>query len=68
MEVRYLFINGNLVSLENLENIELLGAAKELIEIAGAEEDQGLKRQAIERISHIESKEARDFLAEFLKK
>jgi hypothetical protein len=36
--------------------------------MARVEEDQGFKRQAIERISHIGSKAARDLLAELLRK
>jgi len=53
------------------EVIRALGAhnnAKALIEIARKETDPGLKKEAVERLSHMRSKEVTDFMLEILNK
>jgi HEAT repeat protein len=42
--------------------------AKALVDIARAEKDTKLKLRIVERLSHIKSKEANDYLEELLKK
>lgn len=44
------------------------GAAKQLVEAARKEADPELKRRAVERLSHMKSKEATDYLVELLNK
>ncbi len=44
------------------------GAAKQLVEAARKETDLELKRRAVERLSHMKSKEATDYLVELLNK
>ena len=41
---------------------------KALVEIAKAEKDPGLRRNVVERLSHMKSKEAQDYLVELLNK
>ena len=43
------------------------GNAKALIDIAGAEKDRELRAEAVEQLSHMDSKAARDYLLETLK-
>jgi HEAT repeat protein len=56
------------VKKQVLEALFINDAVKELIEIAHAESDPELKRRAVEKISLIGSKEAKDFLMEILRK
>ncbi len=51
-----------------LEALFINDAVKELIDIARAESDPGLRKRAVEKISLIGSKEAKEFLMEILRK
>ncbi|MGH9319678.1 MAG: hypothetical protein ACRD21_11645 [Vicinamibacteria bacterium] len=51
-----------------LDALFIQDAVKELIEIARAERDPELKKRAVEKISLIGSKEAKDFLMELLRR
>jgi len=44
------------------------GNAKGLVAIARAEKDPGLKKKAVEKLSHMGSKEGNDYLMEILEK
>ncbi len=56
------------VKKQVIEALFINDAAKELIEIARAESDPELKRSAVEKIALMDSKEAKEFFLEILRK
>jgi HEAT repeat protein len=50
-----------------IQGLFVQGNAKALIDIAGAEKDRELRAEAVEQLSHMDSKAARDYLLETLK-
>jgi HEAT repeat protein len=53
---------------EMLRSLRSQGGAKELIEIARKEKDPSLKQEAVRELTHMNSKEAQDYLVELLNK
>jgi hypothetical protein len=51
-----------------MQGLAIQGNAKALIEVARTESDPELKRAAIRNLSSMRSKEASDFLLEYLSK
>jgi tetratricopeptide (TPR) repeat protein len=51
-----------------LEALFVQGSARQIVEVARKETDPELKKQAVQRLSHMQSKEALDFLMELVNK
>jgi len=51
-----------------LEALFVQGSARQIVEVARKETDPELKKQAVQRLSHMQSKEATDFLLELINK
>jgi tetratricopeptide (TPR) repeat protein len=68
LKTMYSAESDNAIKAEIIRGLYLQGSAKTLADIARAEKDTGLRREAIQHLSTMKSKDATDFMMELLEK